>query len=73
MLTAGNIRTQEAYRKDATGRLVRMIKQAAFERSVRAPTRPALGSKQPRLTGKTKRGEVKRQRRPPSLTGDYPL
>ena len=73
MLTAGNFRTQETNRKDATSRLVRMIKQAAIERAVRAPTRSALGSKQLRLTGKSKRGEVKRQRRPPGLTGDYPL
>ena len=66
----GKLPHREANRKDATGTLVHMIKQAAFERAVRAPTRPALASKQRRLTGKSKRGEVKRQRRLPGLTGD---
>ena len=70
VLTAGNFRTQEANRRDAIDRLVRMIRQAAVERPVRTPTRPTLGSKQRRLTGKTKRGEVKRQRRPPGAIGD---
>ena len=70
VLTAGNFRTQEANRRDAINRLVRMIRQAAIEGSVRTPTRPTLGAKQRRLTGKSKRGEVKRQRRSPGLTGD---
>ncbi len=70
VLTAGNFRTQEANRRDAVDRLVRMIRQAAIERPVRRPTRPTLGSKQRRLTGKTKRGEVKRQRQAPGALGD---
>jgi ribosome-associated protein len=70
VFTAGNYRTQEANRRDAIDRLVRMIRQAAIERPVRRPTRPTLGSKQRRLTGKTKRGEVKRQRRAPGAIGD---
>ena len=70
VLTAGNFRTQEANRRDAVERLVRMIGQAAIERPVRTPTRPTLGSKQRRLTGKAKRREVKRGRRPPGLASD---
>src|SRR6516162_1914537 len=70
VLTAGSFRTQEANRRDAIGRLVQMIRQAAVERPVRTPTRPTLGAKQRRLTGKAKRGEVKRQRRSPGLAGD---
>ena len=70
VLTAGNFRTQEANRRDALDRLVRMIRQAAIERPLRTPTRPTLGSKQRRLTGKAKRGEVKRQRRAPGPIGD---
>ncbi len=70
VLTAGNFRTQEANRRDAIDRLVRMIRQAAVERLARKPTRPTLGSKQRRLTGKVKRGAVKQQRRSPGLTGD---
>jgi ribosome-associated protein len=67
VLTAANFRTQEANRRDAIDRLVRLIRQAAIERPVRKPTRPTLGSKQRRLTGKAKRGEVKRQRRTSDL------
>jgi ribosome-associated protein len=65
VFTAGNYRTQEANRRDAIDRLVRMIRQATIERPVRRPTRPTLGAKRRRLTGKAKRGEVKRQRRSP--------
>jgi len=70
VITAGNFRAQEANRRDAIGRLVQMIRQAAVERPVRRPTRPTLGGKQRRLSGKAKRGEVKRQRRTPGLAGD---
>ena len=70
VLTAGNFRTQEANRRDAMDRLVRMIRQAAVERPARRPTRPTLGSKHRRLAGKAKRGEVKRQRRAPGAPGD---
>jgi ribosome-associated protein len=70
VITAGNFRTQEANRRDAIGRLVQLIRQAAAERPARRPTRPTLGAKQRRLSGKAKRREVKRQRRPPGLTSD---
>jgi ribosome-associated protein len=70
VLTAGNFRTQDANRRDAIGRLVRMIRQAAVDRPARTPTRPTLAGKQRRLTAKAKRGEVKRQRHPPGLAGD---
>ncbi len=70
VLTAGNFRTQEANRRDAVDRLVRMIRQAAIERPVRTPTRPTFGSKQRRLFRQAKRGEVKRQRRAPGAVGD---
>ena len=70
VLTAGNFRTQEANRRDAIERLVRMIRQAAVEHPGRTPTQPTLGTKQRRLTGKAKRGEVKRQRRLPGLRDD---
>ena len=70
VLTAENFRTQEANRRDAIERLVRMIRQAAVEHPGRTPTQPTLGAKQRRLTGKAKRGEVKRQRRLPGLRDD---
>jgi ribosome-associated protein len=39
--------------------------------SLSHPTRPTFGAKQRRLTGKAKRGEVKRQRRAPGAISDY--
>jgi len=57
-LTASNFRTQEANRREAIDRLVRMIRQAAIERPVRTPTRPSLGSKRRRLAAIAKRGDV---------------
>jgi ribosome-associated protein len=65
VITADRFRTQEANRRDAIERLVRMIRQAAIERPVRRPTQPTLGSKLRRLTGKTKRSAVKLHRRKP--------
>ena len=70
VLTAENFRTQEANRRDAIDRLVRMIRQAATERPLRTPTRPTLGAKHRRLAGKARRGEVKRQRCAPGAIGD---
>jgi len=70
VITADRFRTQEANRRDATGRLIRMIGQAAIERPARVPTRPTLGSKLRHLASKAKRSEVKRQRRAPSREGD---
>jgi ribosome-associated protein len=70
VLTAGRFRTQEANRKDAIERLLRLIRQAAIERPARTPTRPTLASKHRRLDGKAKRGEVKRQRQAPAREPD---
>ena len=70
VLTAANFPTQEANRREAIDRLVRMIRQAAIERPVRTPTRPTLCSKRRRLARIAKRGEVKRQRRAPSAGAD---
>jgi hypothetical protein len=58
-LTASNFRTQEANRREAIDRLVRMIRQVAIERPVRTPTPPSLGSKLRRLAAIAKRGDVK--------------
>src|SRR5271166_2769599 len=66
VITADKFRTQEANRRDAIDRLVRMIRLAAIERPPRKPTRPSFGSKLDRLAGKTKRAEVKRHRQKPA-------
>jgi ribosome-associated protein len=71
VLTAARFRAQEANRRDAIDRLVRMIKQAAAVRPTRVATKPTHGSKLRRLAGKASRGALKRQRqRPPSAGED---
>ncbi len=62
VITANRFRTQEANRKDATQRLVEMIKQAALRQKYRVPTRPSLGTKRRRLESKAKRSKVKQLR-----------
>jgi len=66
VLTAGRFRTQEANRRDAIDRLIKMIREAAVERPARRPTRPSLGSKLRRLDSKTQRSGVKRLRYKPT-------
>ena len=70
VLTASRFRTQEANRRDAIDRLVKMIREAAVERPVRRPTRPSLGSKLRRLDSKTQRSGVKRLRYKPTPAND---
>ena len=62
VITANRFRTQEANRKDATQRLIEMIKQAALRQKYRIPTRPSLSTKRRRLESKAKRSKVKRLR-----------
>ena len=70
VLTASRFRTQEANRRDAIDRLIKMIREAAVERPVRRPTRPSLGSKLRRLDSKTQRSGVKRLRYKPTPAND---
>ena len=62
VITTNRFRTQEANRKDATLRLIEMIKQAAYRQKHRVPTRPSPGTKRRRLESKAKRAKVKRLR-----------
>lgn len=59
-------RTQEMNRQDLVARLAKLLEAAIPEPVKRRPTRPTLGAKQRRLTGKTQRGTVKAMRRPPA-------
>ena len=61
-IKAGQFRTQERNREDARQRLAELIREAAVPPKPRIKTRPTLASKKRRLEGKTRRGEVKRQR-----------
>lgn len=69
VIEAKRFRTQGRNREDALARLVELVRQAAEAPKPRRPTRPTLASRQRRLEGKQKRGEVKRLRRAPP--GDH--
>ncbi|MDP6564991.1 MAG: alternative ribosome rescue aminoacyl-tRNA hydrolase ArfB [Alphaproteobacteria bacterium] len=64
VLTANRFRSQERNRRDAIGRLVELIRQAAAPPKPRRPTRPGAAVKRRRLEGKRRRGEIKRRRGP---------
>jgi ribosome-associated protein len=49
-------------RRDAIERLVALIREAAVPPRRRKPTRPTRSSRQRRLEGKRRRGEIKRSR-----------
>jgi ribosome-associated protein len=70
VLTADRFRTQEANRRDAVERLVRMIRQAAAVRRARVPTRPPHAATLRRLTGKASRAALKRHRQKPASAED---
>jgi len=59
VIQAERFRTQERNKADAIDRLVALLQEAMVRPKVRRPTRPTLGSKQRRLEGKKRRGDVK--------------
>ncbi|TAL04219.1 MAG: aminoacyl-tRNA hydrolase [Rhodospirillaceae bacterium] len=62
VITAQRFRTQEANRKDATDRLVELVRAALVVPKKRVKTRPSRASKERRLEGKKHRSSVKRGR-----------
>jgi ribosome-associated protein len=62
VITAHRFRSQEQNRRDAVERLVALIREASVPRKKRRPTRPTRASRQRRLEGKRRRGEIKRGR-----------
>ena len=62
VITAHRFRSQEMNRRDAIERLVALIREAAVPPKKRRPTRPTRSSRQRRLEGKRRRGEIKRGR-----------
>lgn len=62
VIKAQNHRTQEKNREEALTRLAELIRTATVVRRKRRPTRPTAGSKERRLEGKVKRGQVKGMR-----------
>jgi ribosome-associated protein len=62
VIQAQRFRTQERNRADAIERLVELLREAMVRPTPRRPTRPTLGSKQRRLEGKKRRGDIKARR-----------
>ena len=62
VIDARRYRTQERNRKDALERLIALLRRASMRPKPRLKTRPTLASRQRRLAGKHRRGEVKRTR-----------
>jgi len=62
VIQAQRFRTQERNRADAIERLVEMLKEAMVRPTPRRPTKPTLASKQRRLEGKKRRGDIKARR-----------
>jgi ribosome-associated protein len=62
VIEAQRFRSQDRNRADAQERLVALLREAAVEPRIRRPTRPTLASKERRLTSKTKRAGIKRER-----------
>ena len=62
VITAHRFRSQEMNRRDAIERLIALIREVAIPPKKRRPTRPTRSSRQRRLEGKRRRGEIKRGR-----------
>jgi ribosome-associated protein len=63
IIDARRFRTQEANRRDALERLVKLIGQAAAVPKARRPTRPGAGAKARRLEEKKRHGITKQARK----------
>ena len=62
VIQAFRFRTQERNRADGIERLVEMLKEAMVRPTPRRATKPTFGSKQRRLEGKKRRGDIKARR-----------
>ena len=63
IIIASEYRTQEQNRQAARARLKELLLRAARPPKRRRATRPSFGSKQRRLEGKKRRGDIKQSRR----------
>jgi ribosome-associated protein len=59
VIQAQRFRSQERNRADAIDRLTELLREAMVRPTPRRPTRPTFGSKQRRLEGKKRRGDIK--------------
>lgn len=63
IIEAKKYRTQDQNRDDALARLYELIEKASIKPKARHKTKPTKASKEKRLEGKKKRGEIKKNRR----------
>ncbi len=63
IIEAHQFRTQEKNREDALKRFYELVKRAIEKPKARHKTKPTKASKEKRLEGKKKRGEIKKIRR----------
>jgi ribosome-associated protein len=63
IIKAQQHRTQEQNKDDALNRLKALIKSVTFKVVKRKPTKPSRSAKAKRMDSKTKRGQIKAQRR----------
>jgi ribosome-associated protein len=70
IIKAGRFRTQDKNRQDAFNRLTDLVKRAAVTPKVRRKTKPSISSRIRRLETKRRQAEIKRKRRPVSITED---
>ncbi len=64
---AKRFRTQERNREDALQRFVELVRRSLIKPKARKRTKPTKASKEERLKGKKKRGEIKRIRQSKSF------
>ena len=69
-VAASASRSQSANREEALRRFVRLLAAALSRRKARRATAPTRSSRKRRLAEKKRRGEVKRDRKPPAGNGD---
>ncbi|HMM92295.1 alternative ribosome rescue aminoacyl-tRNA hydrolase ArfB [Bradyrhizobium sp.] len=62
VIHAQRFRTQERNRADAIDRLLELLREALIRPTPRRATKPTFGSKQRRLEGKKRRGDIKAKR-----------
>src|SRR5881398_2483754 len=62
VIHAQRFRTQERNRADAVDRLLELLKESMIRPTPRRRTEPTFGSKQRRLEGKKRRGDIKARR-----------
>jgi len=70
IISARRYRSQDKNRKDASDRLLQLIRRAAMKPKIRRKTKPTIVSKQKRLESKRHRGQIKKTRRPINAIAD---